>query len=319
MLQILIYNARMSLESFISQNFGAKFVKRLKAIRTGGDNNAKGHTYERYFTAFKIIEAWSNTKNEPASRKDIQFTIQEKGFVDDLTIRDHRQPLKFKTNYQAKNSSGIPASYNDSVHERFVLQEKIDQIFWGYQNTKQVLLVPCLQKANNNQKVINQKKVKANNFTSEFFPYEPNHLSLLNRNVELKQCLKGICTKEDLSSLDNGFRLVLSAMEGCQTFELSTVIEKAKKISNPDIFHDSEDKDVPNWLVQLCSSWGDITFSVKSCVIFVQFNGLEIRLSDRISEPSPVEMMEVKTKNDLITLLMGLASQEFKAEKARRE
>lgn len=310
----------MSIEKFVSQTFGKGTVKHLKAIRTGGDNNAKGNNFERHFTAYKVIEAWSDT-NEPRSRESIRFTLQEQGFVDDLTIRDERQSAKFlKTNYQAKNSSGTSGSYSNPMHERFIFQEKIDQQFWGFQNSKQVLLVSCPRRASNNQKAIKRKKSKANSFASEFFPYEANHFELLTRCDELKRHLQRICAKTDLSSLDNGFRLVLAAMEGSQSFTLSTVVERVKQMSNPDIFNDTQENIVvPDWLIELCGSWRDITFVVKSRVIFVQLNGLEIRLSTEISEPSPAQRQGVKTKIDLVQLLMDLASEEFKAEKAQGE
>ncbi len=310
----------MSIEKFVSQSFGEGTVKHLNAIRTGGDNNAKGNTFERHFTAFKVIEAWSDT-NEANIRKNIEFTLQETGFVDDLTIRDERQSKRFlKTNYQAKNSSGTPGSYSGPMHERFILQEKIDQQFWGFKKSKQVLLVSCPRRASNNQKAIKRKKSKSNNFASKFFPYEASHFELLAKCGELKRHLTRICAKTDLSSLDNGFRLVLAAMEGGQSFTLSAVVEKVKEMSNPDIFNDTQENiNVPDWLIGLCSSWTDVTFVVKSRVIFVQLNGLEIRLSIEISEPSPAQLQGVKTKIDLVQLLMDLASEEFKAEKAKGE
>lgn len=309
----------MSLEQYVEKNISNEALKLLKAMRTGGDNNAKGNAFERHFSAHKVIEAWAGNREHLAST-DIEFTMQEFGFVDDLAIRYEGSSPK-KINYQAKNSTTNAGAYTKKIHQRFKWQEKIDQDFLGIHNTQQVLLVSSLSKFRANEKSIKRfTKGTTSNFKGEFFPYESDHQSLFSKSDDLRTNLGLICSKSDLSSLDYGFRLVLAAMEGGKSFTLKSVVEKVREMAKPDLFRDSvEDVVVPEWLKDLSKPWTDIIFVVKSREFYMTCNGLEIRLSREISEPTLEQLEKINTRADLFRLLMELASQEFTAQQAQEE
>jgi hypothetical protein len=309
----------MSFEQYVNQNLGAAAEKLLTSVRIGGDNNAKGNIFERHFSAHKVIEAWANAKHS-LKEVDIEFTPQELGFVDDLTIK-HRSPAAQKINFQAKNSQSYNGAYTKEMHKRFELQEKIDKEFWGFIETRQVLVVSCPNRNKLNQNLIKRhSKSKKRNFSSEYFPFEQEHKSLFTKSNELRGNLELICSKTDLSSLDYGFRLVLAAMEGSKSFSLSSVIDNVRQMAKPDIFDDGISKAViPKWLIEVSKSWTDIVFDVKSRDFYVRLNGMDIRLSIDIAEPDASKVEQIKTKADLIKLLIDLASQEFNAEQAQEE
>ncbi|MFW7344435.1 hypothetical protein V0R37_23225, partial [Pollutimonas sp. H1-120] len=68
---------------------------------------------------------------------------------------------------------------------------------------------------------------------------------------DLRANICALINKNDLSSIDNAFRLVIGAMNGKSKFSLQEIIEKAKELSKPDLFVDFEQDAVkpPEWLI----------------------------------------------------------------------
>lgn len=304
----------MELNEFVEKSFGEHAVSLLKSMRRGGDSNEKGAAFERNFTAHKVIEAWSNRKSPP---KEVIFVLQGLAFVDDLAISD--LSVKSKINYQAKNSETQAAAYTDEIHSRFTMQAQIDRDYFGIENSKQVLLVSCNKRCMANNRVIvakSKETAQIGIFTSEFFPYASNQMDLFNLAQDLRANICAIINKNDLSSIDNAFRLVIGAMNGKSKFSLQEVIEKAKELSKPDLFIDFELDAVepPEWLIGVVSAFDNVNFVVKSRNFYINVNGMEVRLPADLAEPSAEQVARIKTKGDLVALLMALATKEFKVE-----
>ncbi|WP_213997622.1 hypothetical protein [Arsukibacterium sp.] len=304
----------MELNDFVERNFGSDAARLLKNIRKGGDNNEKGSGYERSFTAHKIIEAWSQQQQDA---EKIIFVLQDLAFVDDLAITDHS--VNAKVNYQAKNSNTQAAAYTDEMHQRFTMQAQIDQDYFRIKNPKQVLLVSCDERCRANNQAITSKlkgTTQIGSFTSEFFPYATEQMDLFEYAQNLRTNICAIINKNDLSSIDNAFRLVIGAMDGRSKFSLQEVIDKARELAKPDLFvHFGQNDTVPPaWLVDMVNAFDNVELVVKSRDFYVTCNGFEVRVSVDMAEPSAEQLAIVTKAFDLFALLMTLATQEFKVE-----
>jgi hypothetical protein len=304
----------MGLNEFVQQTFGADALTKLKNIRTGGNNNEKGSSYERSFTAHKIIEAWAHHQH---IAPEIFFTQQDLAFVDDLAITNKN--AQTKVNYQAKNSDTDAAAYTDEMHQRFTMQSQIDRDFFRINNTKQVLLVSCDKRRQANDKAITKRtdgSTMIGTFVSEYFPYATEQMDLFNLAQDLRANIYAIITKSDLSSIDNAFRLVIGAMDGKGSFNLQEIIDKARDLAKPDLFIHLEIGNVepPAWLVDKVNALENVTLVVKSRDFFIECNGFEVRVSADLAEPSEEKLRSITNPFELMSLLMALATKEFKAE-----
>lgn len=304
----------MELNDFVERIFGSDAARLLKNIRKGGDNNEKGTSYERSFTAHKIIEAWSQRQQDA---KKIIFVLQDLAFVDDLAITDHN--INSKVNYQAKNSNTQAAAYTDEMHLRFTMQAQIDRDYFGVENPKQVLLVSCDERCQANNQTITSKlkgTTPIGFFTSEFFPYATEQMDLFEYAQNLRTNICAIIKKNDLSSIDNAFRLVIGAMDGRSTFSLQEVMDKARELAKPDLFIHCglNDAEPPTWLMDMVNAFDNVKLVVISRDFYVTCNGFEARVSADMPAPSAEQLAGVTKELDLFTLLITLATQEFKVE-----
>lgn len=301
----------MSLDSYVKQNFGQAYATQLRNIRRGGDNNNKGASFETYFAAAKICEIAATQTN----LHDFLISSQELAFVDDLCLR--QDSIKYKENFQAKNSSGAAAVWNESLEEKFRMQINIDKNYHNAQESYQTLLVSCPKIAeSNNEKIPADLQGLCR---SKFFPYNTTATKLLYDCPQLKEWLTEICNTgdpEDLSILDVAFRCVVSAWICGSTDTARSVgdlIGQAKADSRPNVFRDGiqESPSIPGWLHHLCSNFQDLEGYIEFGNVKIRYNGMEASLGRCLDEPDETILAKFRDVWDVMEYLMSQIHQEL--------
>ena len=289
----------MSLLEYLEANFGISVVDKIKRIRTGGDNNRKGSEYETYYAAAKICDIAANDLNF----RDVWLSSQDLAFVDDFCVWNKRS--NHKENYQAKNSSGIAASWTHEIENRFRLQRQIDEVFHQCSSSRQILLVSCVDKARENElKINNQDKA---DFCSEYFPYHQKSTYIIYLSEKLRGDLETLCGTEDLSILDAAYRCVISAWQhNDDARTVYDIVGKAKSLSKPNVFSDlvSEQTPLPDWIHRLCATFPGIEGRVVCDRFIISYNGFEISISDQVAAPISKELEALTDISKLIEFLM---------------
>lgn len=291
---------------YIEKTFGVEKAKNLQRIRTGGDNNRKGDSFEAYYAAAKVCDLMANK----AGAAEYILSAQEFAFVDDLCLK--HEPTKYKENYQAKNSSGDAASWTSEIEERFRMQKQIDTDFHGYSESRQILLVSSENKATSNTGKIPEDM--KNSCSSEFFPYGEKPTQVLYMSEKLRADLEKICGTGNLSVLDVAYRCVLSAWIGSNDpRSIEDIIGEAKALSKPDVFGALVDESplIPDWIHSLCMTFPGLASRVESGKFIVGYNGFEISLSAGSSEPSQEALRGLSDIGEVIGFLMSMAVAEL--------
>ncbi len=300
----------MSLDAFVEKTFGAKKSAWMSKINTGGASNQKGATYENFFAISKICEILAS------GHQASSYTIasQERGFVDDLCVKD--AITNTKTNFQAKNSNLQAADWTAEIAEKFSYQYAIDIHHYNYTHSQQVLLVSCGKKAARNAGKIPASMTYAR---SEHFPYHETTFDLIDKHTPLNQNLKAITGGEKLDILDYAFKLLLGAWDGktgCRTVE--EVLNDAKAMARPDIFLSSmvQRIEVPSWLKSLIANnpaFQGVSVSVESTRLKVVVNNFEASASYALMtpRPEPTVLISLTDPLQLINFVFTKAQEEL--------
>lgn len=292
--------------------FGGRVAEKLTKIGIGGRNNQKGATFENYYAVAKICSLAANASSI-AEMDDFLVSSQEEAFVDDLCVR--RTSVGGKINYQAKNSSGAAADWDEDMQTRFQWQRKIDLDFHGSSSSEQVLLVSCAKKAAANDGKI---PVDMKDFCrSEHFPYSPSLYELLRESNALREDLAKLCTSGSLSVIDCAFRLVLGVWSegGEKPRSVGDMIGQAKAMARPDIFagHIAQRSGVPGWIREKCAAFPQCSARVEFGNFIVSYNGIEATLGSNPVEPDAKTLEALQTAQDFLMFLMSMAAEELNA------
>jgi hypothetical protein len=296
----------MTVFDFVKTRFGSDSAEYLRNIRTGGDNNKKGCEYEIFYAVSKICDIAANEVN----LSDFIISDQQDAFVDDICVQ--QISTKVKTNYQAKNSSGAAADWNDDIKNRFDLQRQIDMEFHKCNDSLQILLVSCP-----NKKAANGNKIPSNmrNFCfSEYFPYYKSIATLVLSYPMLRLNLEKLCNSNEVSVLDEAYRLVLSSYMGNPTqVRIDSIMASARALAKPDIFVDFSKADsvVPEWLIDKCSEFEGINIKTESSRIIVCYNGFELTLSAYLDEPESSVINALNEPSKFLAFLMSKTQAEL--------
>jgi len=296
----------MTVESYVKEKYGDDAAKNLKRIRTGGDNNQKGATFEIFYAVSKTCSIAAHE----SALNDFIISAQEEAFVDDLCIRQISTSKKI--NYQAKNSSGAAANWNDALEKRFEWQREIDIEHHKFKSSHQVLLVSCAEKASNNSIRIPLSHIDY--CSSEYFPYADNSVSTIRASSELRADLEKLCDSTDLSTIDSAFRLVLSAWMSKDTpRSIEDIIGTAKHDAKPDIFADfiEERPKIPGWLLEKCGAFQGMDVRVESGRFVVSYSGLDVSIGKSFPSPDKEVLDNLLTEGTFIAYLMSTIQSEL--------
>lgn len=314
----------MDVMDFVEAKFGAPHAKKLRNIGVGANNNKKGGDFENYFATAKICTIASQVALSDLD--DYQISSQEVAYVDDICVR--RLSTAEKTNYQAKNSSGAAANWDDEMQDRFDLQRQIDVEFHQSRSSTQILLVSCPDKAAaNDAKIPSEMKTYC---ISEYFPYFSSVPKLMDGHAQLREVMETLCGTKSWSSIDAAFRLVLGEWcgENDQGRTVGNVMARAKANSRPDLFAGllngrimmtvelegvsiagpvAKELEAPAWLVEKLAAFQRATITVESRAFIVDYNGMQARVASDTPTPAPEILDNLKTPGDIILFLMSLA------------
>lgn len=303
--------------SFVSDEFGDATKVKLVNIGRGGDNNKKGSDFENFYAAAKICMLAAEAK---AASNDFRVSCQEVAFVDDVCVR--KLSTAMKTNYQAKNSSGAPADWDEDMRCRFEMQQVIDLRLHGAAQANQILLVSDAAKA-----AANDGKIPAamkSYCQSEHFPHCTSSLRLVAAHPPLREALATLCGNNRLSSVDTAFRVVLGewCADNLNGRVVGDVIARAKAVSKPDIFAGVEDettsgtegdpvssdvsREVPKWLADLLRAFQFEPATVESGAFVTRRNGMIAMIDVDTAEPEPSIIAALQSPGDIFDFLMSL-------------
>jgi hypothetical protein len=294
----------MDIYEYVENKWGSSAEKNLHNIRQGGDNNEKGSEYEKSYAVYKFCSIAAHNIN----LDDHVISAQDVAFVDDLCVRVGSNELK--TNYQAKNSSGAAADFTSEMCERFIKQSIIDKEHFGFENSKQVLLVSCEIKAVENRISIPKER----EFECEYFPYFVGSTALILGFENLRRSLTIICRSENPSLFDSAYRILLGVWSSEQAaISVADLFRKARGICRPNLFAGLEpEATVPDWLKGLCDRFPKVSVRVESGRYVVGCSGLDVSLGADVVAPTPEELADVSTLGQLIDFLIGRATTELK-------
>lgn len=294
----------MAVSDFVKQRYGEKAATRLRQIGTGGNNNQKGSEFESHYVATKVCSIAANE-----SELDSFFiSTQEEAFVDDICVRDTNG--RCKTNYQAKNSSGDTASWDDDMAERFEMQKEIDEVVHQFPMSKQILLVSDAKRAAANDGKIPEHM--RHFCSSEYFVYESKPAKLIWADNRLRQDLSSLCQTNQIDMLSYAFQLVVSAwgLDVSRPRSVGDLIGLANSMGNPEIFatHLPRRKNVPAWLTEKCFSFPGMEPRVEFGTFVVSYYGFEVSLGNDPKEPDAAELEAIADPEDFFGFLMSIAA-----------
>lgn len=299
----------MSVEEFVRQAFGDSSAEKIKRVNTGGHNNRKGAAFENYYAVAKICEIGASGLDV----NDFCLASQELAFVDDLCLRQYS--LNNKTNYQAKNSAGAPAEWNDETTFRFAAQRRIDLEYHQVAESRQVLLVSSKERAAENVTAIptGMREYCA----SEHFPYAESSFELLRDCEPLRTNLQRLCDTISLSTIDMAFRLVLGSWnEGVETsspISVGDFLARAREAARPDIFGAlvPERPGLPDWLLNKCAAFQGFVPRTERGHFYINYNGLDVGIPPDRQEPPAEVLQRLNAPEEFLEFLLTLAAEEL--------
>lgn len=295
----------MSEQVFVEATWGPKAVAKLDRIRRGGDSNEKGNRYETHFATY----LFAKYKSEGMGGM-VRISSQEYAWVDDLCVRIENEA---KVNYQAKNSSGAAAAWDDEIEERFERQQTMDLGHHQAGQARQVLLVSCENRcSSNNRKIPGQMLSYA---SCEFFPFHDPAVHLLIGHSPVAEAFAEICGNRDFADMDVAFRALRSQwidVPSGSPMLVDELIEKAKQETRPNVFKELDGPQPPDWLEEIIEPFADAAISAQSGGFVVRVRNTTVRLPGSIATKSKVEAigeLEVSGELQLIELLFRLSSE----------
>lgn len=292
--------------SFVEASMGPDAAQKLRRIKTGGHSNQRGHQYEEFFAVAAIIKI---AATEPST--ELFFVdAQPDAFIDDLRVRDLTKN-SFR-NYQLKDSP-TTSKWSEEFETRCRDQLQIDHDHHQVSSSKQIIV--C---SHPNIVAAEARKIPEDlkhDCSYEHFPSHESLYGLLSNHQELRDnvyriCGKPLCTS-DLSLVDQAFKLVLAAWTEASGLSVSKIMDDARGLANPKIFADSlvtssAEEDLPNWLASACSEW-DIEISIEPNSYKLVIGGFTANLAKDVRKPRESELESIKSKLDLVELLLRLS------------
>lgn len=311
--------------NFVSGQFGEPTKVKLVKIGRGGDSNKKGSDFENFYAAAKICMLAAEAR---AASNDYQVSCQEVAFVDDVCVRDLVRDVK--TNYQAKNSSGAPADWDEDMRSRFEMQQVIDLQLHGAAQATQILLVSDSEKAAaNDGKIPDAMKLYCK---SEHFPHCTSSTRLVMGYQPLREALAVLCGTNSVSTIDTAFRVVLGewCADNLHGRIVGNVMARAKAVARPDFFPgvledfvaqtaaagvaetaESEGANVPRWLVELLVAFQFSPATVEYGAFVIERNGMSARVGIDVPEPDLASLLALSSPSDVFDFLMSLAAEQL--------
>ncbi|MBI6731017.1 hypothetical protein YA0032_25390 [Pseudomonas amygdali] len=308
---------------FVSEHFGNGTKTKLVNIGRGGDNNKKGADFENFYAAAKICMLAADAG---AASNDFQVSCQEVAFVDDVCVRDLAKSIKI--NYQAKNSSGAPADWDEDMRVRFEMQQLIDLQLHGALQANQILLVSDAGKAAaNDGKIPDPMRGYCQ---SEHFPHCSSSTKLVLAYQPLRQALSVLCGTNNAGTIDTAFRVVLGewCADNTDGRVVGNVMARAKAVSKPDFFpgvpsesdivlagvregEERQEISVPRWLAQILEAFHFSPAAVESGAFIIERNGMFARVGVNVDEPDLSSLQALQSPGDVFDFLMSLAAQQL--------
>lgn len=300
--------------NFVGQTFGEEWLKRLKNIGRGGDNNKKGADFENFYAASKICMIGGS---HGSIANDFYISCQEAAFVDDVCVR--HLPDLVKMNFQAKNSSGAAADWDADMQERFEMQQKMDIGVHQAASAFQILLVSDSQKAAaNDAKIPAEMKAYSK---SEHFPHLKESNSLIKEHPPLRAALRTLCNSNNLSTLDTAFRVVLGewCADNVSGRNVGEVLLSAKRSLKPNflpgVVDMAEAKPVPDWLRGLLEAFQLPPATVECGAFQIARNGFVAIVEFDVPEPPSEILAELRSRGDVFEFLMSLEAAQLVKQK----
>lgn len=287
---------KQDFENFVENHLGADKLKQLKNIHRGGINNLKGAQYEQYYLLFKTFEIANNATLDLSKQ---YLETQVYGFVDDIAYIDKQNNIK--CSYQAKNSNGQTADWNNEQEQRFLQQRKIDLDFFGFSDSYCYLLVSDISKAD-----INKTKITHTNFTCEFFPYYTKVVDLLGHKPFKEYIDNLIEPNATLADRNYATSLILGILSNDEFGSIQNIFENAQSEAypNPFIKFRKSNQPIPDWLTKYLEGLKlQVQYELHYGRLKVKFEqGLELSVDvDTLPNQSPTQN---PTMEQLIALLM---------------
>tara|TARA_R110001583_G_scaffold156831_2_gene308545 strand:- start:35898 stop:36797 length:900 start_codon:yes stop_codon:yes gene_type:complete len=297
----------MDITEYVKDKFGKDQCTKMINIRRGGDNNNKGNRLEEFFAVNSIVKIIATSTDDDIS--NIIVVAQDPGFVDDFVIKD--KVRDHKTNYQIKNSAGVAANWTGEMQDRFEMQQDLDTGYHNFGNASQVLLVSDSAKQKANAQALT--KLGNSAFKSQFFPDAASTFELLNRSEELRTNMEQICGEKNLSTLDQGVRVVLGEWKSSSDERsIADIFQGVRDMSKPDIFKSGTKLEPPRWLLNTAEPFNNIEIVVKSVGLSVRYNGFEVNIFKELEEPSQLILSGVSNELKFIELLLSLTQDDYK-------
>lgn len=296
---------KQDFENFVQNTLGADKLKQLKNIHKGGVNNSKGTQYEQYYLLFKTFEIANNITLDLSKQ---YLETQVYGFVDDIAYIDKQNNIKHS--YQAKNSDGKTADWNNEQEQRFLQQRKIDLDFFGFNDSYCYLLVSDTKKANTNK-----AKITHTNFACEFFPYYTKVVELLEYKPFKEYIDNLIEPNATPADREYAIKLILGILSSNELDSVQNIFENAQSEARPNPFikFRKSNQPIPNWLAECLESL-QIQYELHYGRLKVKFKqGLELSVDvDTLPNQS---LIQNPTIEQLITLLMRCSMQKLQETK----
>jgi hypothetical protein len=293
----------MDAYEYVERKWGSGVVAKLKSIRRGGNNSAKGTDYENQYAVYRICLLAAFEESAAA----VRISAQEVAFVDDLCIRHDN--VGRKINFQLKNSSGVAADFTSDLAERFRRQLLLDLEHHGFRESEQVLLVSCEVKAAENASAIPDDLAAV--ARSEYFPYCARSLDLMQSIPRFRLALERLCQSSDLSVLDTAYRVLLGAwISESRMRSVAEIMECARGMVRPNLFPLGLVQ-VPDWLQSLCASLAGVSVFGNAGRYVVTCSGLEVSVDPEDLLGCESEFVGVHTPVQLIEAVARCAAMGF--------
>lgn len=286
-----------SLKEFVTQKLGVDAYTTLENMSRGGNNNAKGSTYESYFTAFKVLELSLEGPN-------CSWILhrQMHGYVDDVVFLS---PGIIKRNYQLKDS---PTTGKWTKGNKFGLhfgrQAVLDREHHKINVSTQHLVVSDSKVAADNK--IKLEGLGRNDFFCEHFPSSVNSFQLITSCAEVREVIEGHCVDKNLGNLDVVFKLILGVIAAdTKAQTVSCIVNMARKNSRPNLFRqDPPEASYLENFKQEISRFRNVIFTQSGGEIRLNKNGLSVLVSGKVDLQ---HLKGIRDEEELFNFIMAMS------------
>lgn len=293
---------------FVKNTYGEKATKKLENIHRGGSNNHKGREYENQFLLYRVFEI---AAKYPHNCENQIIETQTVSFVDDICHIDYEENIKY--NYQAKNSSLTSADWTQETSERFKMQREIDAAVYKVEQTKNILLVSDLNKADANMKKI-PLELRGKD-TSQYFECHQNIYDLVV-NTDLKRHISKLIDDTFSSSYDYAAVLINGILQSAEYSTVNDIFRLAEFEGRPSPFikFRKNDAKIPEWVMQILTNNSQyLVYSLNYETLTVTVNHTftatcNVNTLNKVSDTVKTEVQSVK---ELMTLFVKLTGSDI--------